>query len=267
MRVPTRSGGAARPVGHRRDLGRVRSCLADRTPRGSGRLGRTETQTSRNPVWYPRRRRAMRPRTPHGSTRTPIGRRARRYFTRLATSGVVIDVYIDGELVRPSRPRAALRDGVRLRARAADRAALRRHLVSAVPLTQGRARPRRDQAHRRRCRAGLARMSRFKETFAATLPFRDATFPWWIAGGHALDLAVATVIRPRDDLDVAVLSRDQRAVRSLLGGPAPGVRRARRRHAGVAARRLAVTSGPRDLDRQSRRWRTSPRDPPERGRR
>ncbi|KOV09200.1 MULTISPECIES: nucleotidyltransferase domain-containing protein [unclassified Streptomyces] len=32
--------------------------------------------------------------------------------------------------------------------------------------------------------------------------FRRVEIPWWIAGGHAIELAVGRVIREHDDIDV-----------------------------------------------------------------
>lgn len=43
-----------------------------------------------------------------------------------------------------------------------------------------------------------------------------APFPWWVAGGHALDLAVGRPIRARKDVDLAILRRDQAALRTHL---------------------------------------------------
>ncbi|GGP92249.1 nucleotidyltransferase domain-containing protein [Streptomyces melanogenes] len=43
-----------------------------------------------------------------------------------------------------------------------------------------------------------------------------AGFPWWIAGGYAIELAVGRELRPHGDLDVLVLRRDQALVRDLL---------------------------------------------------
>lgn len=43
-----------------------------------------------------------------------------------------------------------------------------------------------------------------------------ADFPWWIAGGWALDLYLGAPIRPRTDIDVALLRRDQKALQQLL---------------------------------------------------
>jgi hypothetical protein len=43
------------------------------------------------------------------------------------------------------------------------------------------------------------------------------TVPWWITGGWAIDLAVGQVTRPHDDVDVALLERDEHALRHLPG--------------------------------------------------
>jgi hypothetical protein len=40
--------------------------------------------------------------------------------------------------------------------------------------------------------------------------------PWWIAGGHALDLFIGHETRKHVDIDVAVLRRDQQAFREAL---------------------------------------------------
>ena len=45
-----------------------------------------------------------------------------------------------------------------------------------------------------------------------------ARFPWWVGGGHALDLFLGHPTRPHDDLDVEVLRRDQHAAKRLLAG-------------------------------------------------
>jgi hypothetical protein len=47
--------------------------------------------------------------------------------------------------------------------------------------------------------------------------FKDASFPWWIAGGWAIDLYLGHKTRHHEDIDVQVLRRDQSAVRRLLG--------------------------------------------------
>ncbi|MGW1807066.1 nucleotidyltransferase domain-containing protein [Streptomyces sp. NPDC002078] len=46
--------------------------------------------------------------------------------------------------------------------------------------------------------------------------FAEADFPWWIAGGYAIELAAGRDLRPHGDLDVLVLRRDQALVRDLL---------------------------------------------------
>lgn len=46
--------------------------------------------------------------------------------------------------------------------------------------------------------------------------FAEADFPWWIAGGYAIELAVGRELRPHGDLDVLVLRRAQALVRDLL---------------------------------------------------
>jgi hypothetical protein len=42
--------------------------------------------------------------------------------------------------------------------------------------------------------------------------------PWWIAGGHAIDLAVGRAVRGHADVDVLVLRRDQLMVQRVLAG-------------------------------------------------
>ena len=42
--------------------------------------------------------------------------------------------------------------------------------------------------------------------------------PWWVAGGRALDLFVGHETRSHNDVDVAILRRDQQAFRDTLGG-------------------------------------------------
>jgi hypothetical protein len=46
--------------------------------------------------------------------------------------------------------------------------------------------------------------------------FMNATFPWWIAGGIALELALGNTIRKHADIDVLILRRDHAIVRELL---------------------------------------------------
>ena len=43
-----------------------------------------------------------------------------------------------------------------------------------------------------------------------------ATFPWWIAGGHAIDHAVGRQVRSHADIDVLILRADHVAARTLL---------------------------------------------------
>lgn len=40
--------------------------------------------------------------------------------------------------------------------------------------------------------------------------------PWWIAGGHAIELAVGHRFREHGDIDVLLLRRDQLAVQQAL---------------------------------------------------
>jgi len=44
----------------------------------------------------------------------------------------------------------------------------------------------------------------------------DAGFPWWIAGGYAIEAFVGRTFRPHGDIDVLMLRRDRMAVRMLL---------------------------------------------------
>lgn len=46
--------------------------------------------------------------------------------------------------------------------------------------------------------------------------FGEAKHPWWVAGGHAIELAVGRTLRDHGDVDVLVLHRDQRALRDSL---------------------------------------------------
>lgn len=48
--------------------------------------------------------------------------------------------------------------------------------------------------------------------------FREEAFPWWVAGGFAIELAVGRSVRPHGDIDVLLLRRDQLRARSLLAG-------------------------------------------------
>ncbi|MFD5417572.1 nucleotidyltransferase domain-containing protein [Streptomyces sp. NPDC127069] len=42
--------------------------------------------------------------------------------------------------------------------------------------------------------------------------------PWWVAGGHAIELAVGRHVRPHSDVDVLVLREHQHAVQQVLSG-------------------------------------------------
>ncbi|WIY06843.1 amino acid transporter [Amycolatopsis mongoliensis] len=46
--------------------------------------------------------------------------------------------------------------------------------------------------------------------------FSAVRVPWWIAGGHAIELAVGRPVREHADVDVLVLRRDQLAVQEAL---------------------------------------------------
>ncbi len=46
--------------------------------------------------------------------------------------------------------------------------------------------------------------------------FAALDVPWWIAGGWAIDLFLGTQTRKHDDIDIQVLRRDQRAIRTLF---------------------------------------------------
>ncbi len=46
--------------------------------------------------------------------------------------------------------------------------------------------------------------------------FREAAFPWWVAGGHAIEMAVGHPVRSHGDIDVLLLRRDHLAARALL---------------------------------------------------
>lgn len=47
---------------------------------------------------------------------------------------------------------------------------------------------------------------------------RGLAAPWWVAGGYAIELAVGRAYREHGDVDIALLRRDQIAVRRLLDG-------------------------------------------------
>jgi hypothetical protein len=48
--------------------------------------------------------------------------------------------------------------------------------------------------------------------------FSRAEFPWWLAGGHAIEHVVGRTLRKHNDIDILVLRRDQAEVRDLLDG-------------------------------------------------
>ncbi|MFI6177165.1 nucleotidyltransferase domain-containing protein [Nonomuraea sp. NPDC051191] len=47
---------------------------------------------------------------------------------------------------------------------------------------------------------------------------RGLAAPWWVAGGHALQLTAGRAYREHADVDIALLRRDQLAARRLLTG-------------------------------------------------
>src|SRR4051794_26613602 len=47
---------------------------------------------------------------------------------------------------------------------------------------------------------------------------RGLAAPWWVAGGYAIELAVGHAYREHGDVDIALLRRDQLAMRRLLDG-------------------------------------------------
>ncbi|MEE1737679.1 amino acid transporter [Streptomyces sp. BE147] len=53
---------------------------------------------------------------------------------------------------------------------------------------------------------------------ASFFGLKDTRFPWWVAGGLAIELAVGRRIRAHGDIDVLVLRRDQLAVQRVLAG-------------------------------------------------
>ena len=56
------------------------------------------------------------------------------------------------------------------------------------------------------------------EPDAAAELLADAAFPWWVAGGWALDLYLGRVTRAHADLDVGLLRRDLPAACAVLRG-------------------------------------------------
>ncbi len=55
-------------------------------------------------------------------------------------------------------------------------------------------------------------------TSRARAVMRGAGFPWWIAGGWGVDVALGRRTRPHADLEVSVLRRDQQAIFEHLRG-------------------------------------------------
>jgi hypothetical protein len=48
--------------------------------------------------------------------------------------------------------------------------------------------------------------------------FSEADFPWWIAGGYAIEFAVGHSFRPHADIDVLLLRKDQLLAHKTLAG-------------------------------------------------
>lgn len=48
--------------------------------------------------------------------------------------------------------------------------------------------------------------------------FAGLAAPWWVAGGHGLDLFLGRATREHEDLDIAILRRDQLAFQARLAG-------------------------------------------------
>ncbi|MCG5215285.1 nucleotidyltransferase domain-containing protein [Streptosporangium soli] len=48
--------------------------------------------------------------------------------------------------------------------------------------------------------------------------FEGLPVPWWLAGGYAIELAIGDAYRRHDDIDIAVLRRDQATARRHLTG-------------------------------------------------
>ncbi|GAA3870344.1 hypothetical protein GCM10022243_39660 [Saccharothrix violaceirubra] len=48
--------------------------------------------------------------------------------------------------------------------------------------------------------------------------FAGVGFPWWVAGGYAVELAVGRPVREHVDLDVLLLRRDHLAIQDVLAG-------------------------------------------------
>lgn len=58
----------------------------------------------------------------------------------------------------------------------------------------------------------------FATVRATTEAMRGLTVPWFVAGGWAIDLFVGRVTRPHEDIEVAILRRDQRVIRRHFVG-------------------------------------------------
>ncbi len=48
--------------------------------------------------------------------------------------------------------------------------------------------------------------------------FLDGEFPWWIAGGYAIEFAVGCPFRPHADIEVLLLRKDQLLAQGMLEG-------------------------------------------------
>lgn len=64
---------------------------------------------------------------------------------------------------------------------------------------------------------GAGRSAGFEPVRAVASLLSDLTVPWWITGGWAIDLAVGHVTRDHADVNVAMLERDEHALRGLPG--------------------------------------------------
>ena len=82
-----------------------------------------------------------------------------------------------------------------------------------------------------------------KDVLAIMRGFRP---PWWVCGGSALDLFIGRETRRHDDLDVAVLRRDQ-APAALTLAPLGLALCDARTHARIVGWQLACPSHPRHL--------------------
>jgi hypothetical protein len=48
--------------------------------------------------------------------------------------------------------------------------------------------------------------------------FQEATFPWWIAGGHTIEHFVGRQVRTHADIDILALRKDSTTLRCYLSG-------------------------------------------------